>query len=222
MASNLIFQIAGDSTSRDHTPSSIGEYDDNDSFIDDGEDEDAPGSPLEPVRSNSPGLFCTPEPARELPIRPSGVDGRRGATLDAWLDRTADSALQRGERVLPSLELRDLSVTPVLGSVHELRSHLSGGSSRLPSLSVGSARPPTVIPKRRRGGPRAGGGKRKRVVESCTPSVDGESSRRPSVAQTDSSEEVPLRQLKHRRLSDASRSVSSAASRRSTFSVASS
>lgn len=222
MASNLIFQIAGDSTSRDHTPSSIGEYDDNDSFIDDGDDEDAPGSPLQPVRGNSPGLFCTPEPPRQLAIRPSGVDGRRGATLDAWLDRTADSALQRGERVLPSLELRDLSVTPVLGGVHELRSHLSGRSSRLPSLSVGSPRPPTVVPSRRQGGKRANAGRKRKIVESCTPSINGQSSRRSSVAQSDSSEEIPLRQLKHRRLSDASRSVSSAASQRSAFSVASS
>lgn len=243
MASNLIFQIAGDSTSRDHTPSSIGEYDDNDSFIDDGSPAGTPvGSPLQPVASNSPGLFCTPTvEGLSLGSDPHHRGGGRGGgvrvgPLDAYVNRAHDSApvgfryLESGRLSTPGGELRNLRPATPLGRVPGLRPHLPGGSPRLPSVSVGPSRPPTDLPKGRRGAH----SKRKRVVESSTPSVHGQPSPRPSPSLVEgggeqrecsplssaSSEEFPLRQQhKQRRLSNAS-SVSSAASARSTFTVA--
>lgn len=123
----------GDSCSRDNTPSSIGQYDLDDNFIDD-------GSITGSVGRESPGLFYTPQPdSIAYSVERDALDGNQsldGRERQLW-ERSVD--LPGFRPIRPQLERRvsDMqSGTPVRSLSGLRRAHLQqAGHIRLSPLS---------------------------------------------------------------------------------------
>lgn len=123
----------GDSCSRDNTPSSIGEYDQEDPFIDDGASSTR-FSPVGEVRS--PGLFCTPGP-EERPRQ--SIESDRDL-----LQYTTVGGQYRS--ILPSSpQLSQVRQSPSVGDLPGLRrgAYVPEGSRRLLPVSTVASRSPS-------------------------------------------------------------------------------
>jgi hypothetical protein len=137
----------GDSCSRDNTPSSIGDYDLEDNFIDDASQQDGSSPPRHSSPQHSPGLFCTPGPEGDRdgsPIRQSIESNqhpfpRLGGTFSSVLPHHARH--DQARTVVP-VDTRQRTLSELRRSadrqhLHLLRPHLPEGQHRLPSVSVG-------------------------------------------------------------------------------------